>query len=88
MTDDKNNFKIEFAPGAFDNFDGTQEELDKMIAEIQQMFEGKSREEIEAMSKPLSDEDFDELPDEVKEQVLRGMIDDEDLEEEFKRKLQ
>lgn len=26
--------KIEFAPGCFDNFEGTQEELDKLIAEI------------------------------------------------------
>jgi hypothetical protein len=27
-------FKIKFAPGAFDNFDGTQEELDEVIADI------------------------------------------------------
>jgi hypothetical protein len=26
--------KIEFAPGCFDNFEGTQEELDELIAEI------------------------------------------------------
>jgi hypothetical protein len=26
--------KIHFAPGAFDNFDGTQEELDEFIADI------------------------------------------------------
>ncbi len=88
MTNKDKDFKVEFAPGAFDHFDGTQEELDKMIAEIQKMFEGKSREEIEAMSKPLSDEEFEDLPDEVKEQVLRGMLDDEDLNDEFKRKLQ
>lgn len=31
--------KIEFAPGCFDNFEGTQEELDAMVAEIQRMFE-------------------------------------------------
>ena len=29
--------KIEFAPGAFDNFDGTQEELDELMAEIHRM---------------------------------------------------
>jgi hypothetical protein len=29
--------KIEFAPGAFDNFDGTQEELDELLAEIQRL---------------------------------------------------
>jgi hypothetical protein len=31
--------KVEFAPGAFDNFDGTQEELDELIAEITRMAE-------------------------------------------------
>ena len=30
--------KIEFAPGCFDNFEGTQEELDELIAEIHRMF--------------------------------------------------
>lgn len=88
MTKDKD-FKIEFAPGAFDQFEGTQEELDEMVAEIRKMFEGKSREEIEAMSKPLSDEDFEDLPDDVKEQLARSFLeDDDDLPEDFKRKLQ
>lgn len=36
MTDKK--LKIEFAPGCFDNFEGTQEELDELIAEIEAMF--------------------------------------------------
>jgi hypothetical protein len=85
MTEEKN-FKIEFAPGCFNQFEGTQEELDGLVAEIQKMFEGKTREEIEAMSRPLSDEDFDELPDEVKEQLAN--FDSEDLADEFKRKLQ
>ena len=31
--------KIEFAPGAFDTFDGTQEELNQLMVEIQAMFE-------------------------------------------------
>ena len=31
--------KIEFAPGAFDSFDGTQEELNELIAEIHRMAE-------------------------------------------------
>jgi hypothetical protein len=31
--------KIEFAPGCFDDFEGTQEELDEMIAAIKQMME-------------------------------------------------
>lgn len=35
--DDDNEIKIEFLPGCFDNFEGTQEELDELIAEIEQM---------------------------------------------------
>ena len=78
--------KIQFAPGCFDQFDGTQEELDALIADIQNMFANKSPEEIAEMSRPLSEEEFDDLPDDVKEQLMRSH--DEDLEEEFKRKLQ
>jgi hypothetical protein len=39
------------------------------------------------MSRPMDEEDFDDLPDDVKEQLMR-FDSDEDLEEEFKRKLQ
>ena len=39
MMANKKETKIEFAPGCFDNFDGTQEELDDMVAEIQRIFE-------------------------------------------------
>jgi len=36
---DKKEIKIEFAPGCFDHFDGTQEELDQLIADITRMAE-------------------------------------------------
>ena len=86
---DKKELKIEFAPGAFDHFDGTQEELDELLAEINKMFEGKSMEEIAEMSRPLSEEDFDDLPEDVKLQLMREHADDkEDLPNEFKRNLQ
>ena len=39
MTDEQKKPEIIFAPGCFDNFEGTQEELDEMIAEIQRMAE-------------------------------------------------
>lgn len=76
MTDKKDKeMKIEFVPGCFDHFDGTQEELDKMVAEIQNMFSGKTREEIEEMSKPLDEDSWDELPDDVKEQIINSFDD-------------
>lgn len=68
--------KIEFAPGCFDSFEGTQEELDAMIAEIQQMFAGKTPEELEAMSRPLDEDDLDDLPDEVLEQLMKSIGED------------
>lgn len=37
--------KIEFAPGCFDNFEGTQEELDALISEIQRMADSGELEE-------------------------------------------
>lgn len=89
MTEEKKTPKIVFAPGAFDHFEGTQEELDEMVAEIQAMFEGKTTEEIKANSRELTEEDFEDLPEEVKLQIARSFLEEhEDLEEEFKRKLQ
>jgi hypothetical protein len=86
---EKKDLKIEFAPGAFDSFDGTQEELDALLKEIQTMFEGKSADEVKEMSRPISDEDFDELPNEIKLQLMRSYSEeDEALPEDFKRKLQ
>lgn len=85
--------KIEFAPGCFDNFDGTQEELDALVADIQNMFANKTPDELEFDSRELTEEDWEELPDEVKEQITRSFLQafpevGEDLSDEFKRKLQ
>ena len=50
----KNPVKIEFAPGAFDQFEGTQEELDAFIAELQRMAESG---ELEEHSMSLDDDE-------------------------------
>lgn len=34
MSKEHKPLKIQFAPGCFDNFDGTQEELDALMAEL------------------------------------------------------
>lgn len=34
MDETKNKLKIVFAPGSFDDFDGTQEELDELVKSI------------------------------------------------------
>jgi hypothetical protein len=46
--------KIEFVPGAFDQFEGTQQELDAFIAELQRMAESG---ELEEHSVALDDEE-------------------------------
>ena len=61
MTDTKKPLRVEFAPGAFDHFDGTQEELDQMMKEIMDMFANMTPEELEAQSRPI---DWDNLDDE------------------------
>lgn len=72
--------KIEFAPGCFDNFEGTQEELDELISEIKQMVENG---ELLENSKPL---DFDELAEEEGDDVVDLLFDQ--LNQQENRKLQ
>lgn len=80
--------KIQFAPGCFDSFDGTQEELDAMVADIQKMFEGKTPEELEAMSRPVSIDELledEDISDDEFENILEALVNSENSQ---KRKLQ
>lgn len=69
---DKKEMKIEFAPGAFDSFEGTQEELDELIAQITAMAESG---ELAENSTELDDDEWDELPDEVKLKIIQSFDD-------------
>ncbi len=83
MATDKKKIHITFAPGAFDNFDGTQEELDGLIAEIQRMAESG---ELEEMSVPLDNDDIlDSVSEEDREQIMQALV---NMTEGVKRKLQ
>ena len=56
--------KVEFAPGCFDEFTGTQEELDSLINEIMQLANsGKLFEESNIVN-------FDEISDDEEEHIL------------------
>ena len=57
MTDNKKP-EIVFAPGCFDNFTGTQEELQALLAEIHQMVEDGT---LMEKSKRLTPEEEEEL---------------------------
>ena len=47
--------KVQFAPGCFDDFDGTQEELDALIQEIYDLAESG---ELFDMATPISDDEM------------------------------
>ena len=67
--EDKKPLKVVFAPGCFDHLDVTQEELDELMAELEAKFNNVTSEELAAMSRPLTDADFDDMPEEVRAQL-------------------
>jgi len=59
--------KIEFAPGCFDNFEGSQEELDELVNQIKEMFASGQALEL---ARPLEFSDLDEDDIEILEQMV------------------
>jgi hypothetical protein len=59
--------QLEFAPGCFDDFEGTQEDLDALVEHIKEMFvAGKFVTE----GRELTDEDFDTLSESTKQKII------------------
>jgi len=54
MTIQHNPLKVVFVPGCFDNFDGTQEELDQLITDINNTVANMTSDELDAESCPLN----------------------------------
>jgi len=71
MTTPNDDLKLVFAPGCFDSFDGTQEELDELMAEIQAAFDSGELLEQGTLV------DYDDLSDEDLETVAK-LVDDRD----------
>jgi len=72
--DETGKVRIEFAPGAFDQFEGTQEDLDEMIAEIQRIFESG---EFKEMSQPLNIDELMETDPEMAEKIIQSLVEEE-----------
>ncbi len=73
---DKKKITIEFAPGAFDHFDGTQEELDALQKELLDMFATMTPEEIQAQSTEVDVDYIEELmiqDPEAAEQLIQAL---------------
>ena len=68
MTEKK--IQVEFAPGCFDDFDGTQQELDELVAEIQRM--ANSGEMFEN-STPVTEESLTDLSEEEQQVLLNAV---------------
>jgi len=62
--------ELVFAPGCFDSFEGTQEELDELVQEIQRMFDSG---EFMEKSEPVN---LDELDD----GILEALVSEIDME--------
>ena len=65
--DEMKDLKIEFAPGCFDNFEGTQEELDELMSSITEMFRNGEAKN----ARQLDLDDLDEQESEAKERKLQ-----------------
>ena len=61
-SDENKPMKVTFAEGCFDSFDGTQEELDELVAKIQEM---AASGELAERAVPV--DEFEDIDDEVLE---------------------
>ena len=58
---EKKKVELVFVPGCFDDFEGSQEDLDELLAEIQRMVDSG---ELFEKARPMTEETFDELTEE------------------------
>jgi hypothetical protein len=72
---EKRPLKVIFDPGCFDNFDGTQEELDEFVTQIQAMAESGL---LFENSVELTDEDIEELDEDTRQQIIAALERDND----------
>jgi GTPase SAR1 family protein len=67
---EKKPLKVIFDPGCFDNFEGTQAELDEFVKQIQEFAESGL---LFENSVEMTDEDIEELYEETRQQIIRAL---------------
>jgi hypothetical protein len=72
---EKKPLKVIFDPGCFDNFDGTQEELDEFVKQIQEFAESGL---LFENSVELTEEDIEDLDEETRQQIIQALERDDD----------
>ena len=71
MTDQP--LKVQFAPGCFDDFEGTQEELDLLMADIHSMFADMTAEDLAATSSLVDFEQLTESDPELAQRLAESL---------------
>lgn len=69
MSNDNKKLEVVFAPGCFDGFEGTQEELDALMKEILALAESG---ELEERATVVEMDDIDELDDILDARLLNN----------------
>ena len=72
---EKKPLKVIFDPGCFNNFEGTQAELDAFVAQIQAFAESGL---LFENSVELTDEDIEDLDEDTRQQIIRALERDDD----------
>jgi hypothetical protein len=67
---EKKPLKVIFDPGCFDNFEGTQAELDEFVKQIQAFAESGL---LFENSEELTDEDIEDLDEDTRQQIIRAL---------------
>lgn len=71
MSNDTKDLNLVFAPGCFDDFDGTQEELDALVQEIYDTFKKGDWLQEADMLDPDEDQDLIDYIESVKVESIR-----------------
>jgi hypothetical protein len=67
---EKKPLRVIFDPGCFNNFEGTQAELDEFVKQIQEFAESGL---LFENSVELTDEDIEDLDEDTRQQIIRAL---------------
>jgi hypothetical protein len=67
---EKKPLKVVFDPGCFNNFEGTQAELDEFVKQIQEFAESGL---LFENSTELTDEDIEDLDEDTRQQIIAAL---------------
>jgi len=72
---EKKPLRVVFDPGCFDNFEGTQAELDAFVVQIQEFAESGL---LFENSVELTDDEIEDLDEDTRQQIIRALERDDD----------